>query len=66
MTIEDIRKLSRPALRSEVAQVLGCDVRTVDRAIQDGTVQAFRIGRRVYIPVGPLLNLLEGFVVKGL
>jgi excisionase family DNA binding protein len=59
MTIDEIRNLPRPALRTDVASVLGCDVRTVDRAIEEGVIRAFRIGRRVFIPVIPLVQLLE-------
>ena len=59
LSIEEIKRLQRPALRTEVASVLGCNVKTVDRAIQEGTIKVFRIGRRIYIPVEPLVRLLE-------
>jgi|AntAceMinimDraft_1070359.scaffolds.fasta_scaffold322792_2 excisionase family DNA binding protein len=60
MTIDEMKNLQRPARRADVASVLGCDVRTVDHAIEDGTIKSFRIGRRVFVPVKPLLTLLEG------
>jgi excisionase family DNA binding protein len=65
MTIDEIKNLTRPALRTEAADVLCCDVRTIDRAIQEGTIKSFRIGRRVFLPVKPLVALLEGVESHG-
>ena len=65
MTIDEIKSLQRPARRADVASVLGCDVRTVDQAIEDGTIKSFRIGRRVFVPVKPLVTLLEGGAFDG-
>ena len=59
MTIDDLRKMSGPVLRKDVAQILGCDLRTVDRALKDGTIKYFQIGRRIFIPVKPFIQLLE-------
>lgn len=59
MTIDELKGLKRPTCRTEVAQFFNCDVRTVDRAIADGTIKAFRIGRKVYIPTQPLIQLAE-------
>jgi hypothetical protein len=44
MTIDEMRNLQRPARRADVASVLGCDVRTVDQAIEDGTIEALGAG----------------------
>lgn len=60
MTIDEMKNLQRPACRADVASVLRCDVRTVDQAIEDGTIKSFRIGRKVFVPVKPLVTLLEG------
>ena len=60
MTIDEMKNLQRPARRADVASVLGCDVRTVDQAIEDGTIKSFRIGRTVFVPVKPLVTLMEG------
>ncbi|AUN42487.1 hypothetical protein ASU32_22730 [Tsukamurella tyrosinosolvens] len=35
------------------------DPRTVNRAIADGTIPAVRLGRRVFVPRLPLLELLD-------
>jgi excisionase family DNA binding protein len=59
MTIDELRSLQRPTCRTEVARFLECDVRTVDRAIADGTIKSFRIGRKVYIPTQPFIQLAE-------
>ena len=46
--------------QTETADVLGCDQRTVSRAIQAGDLPGIRLGRRVMVPRLPLLALLEG------
>ncbi|HXH78141.1 helix-turn-helix domain-containing protein [Nocardioides sp.] len=42
--------------RVEVARLLAIDPRTVDHGIDDGTIPAVRIGRRVLIPRRPFLE----------
>lgn len=41
---------------AEVAALLTLDPRTVDHAIEDGTIPAVHVGRRVLIPRRPLLR----------
>ena len=43
---------------AQAASVFGVDVRTVTRAIENGELQAVRLGRRVLIPRLPLLAAL--------
>ena len=59
MNLDDLRT-SRSAVVtvSEAASVFGVDVRTVTRAIENGELQAVRLGRRVLIPRLPLLAAL--------
>lgn len=46
---------------AEVAsKVFHVDPRTVNRAIADGTIPAVRLGRRVFVPRLPLLEMLDG------
>lgn len=53
----ELRTTDREALnRAEVARLLGVDARTLDHAIQDGTIPAIRLGRRVLIPRRPFLE----------
>ena len=56
MNLDDLR-ISRSAVVtvSQAASVFGVDVRTVTRAIENGELQAVRLGRRVLIPRLPLL-----------
>ncbi len=56
MDLEELR-ISRAAVVTvaQAAAVLGVDVRTVTRAIENGELQAVRLGRRVLIPRLPLL-----------
>jgi excisionase family DNA binding protein len=42
---------------AEAADALGCDPRTVSRAIAAGTVPAVPMGRRKFIPIAPFLEL---------
>lgn len=44
--------------RTEAAQLLECDVRTVSRAIDKGEIEALPFGRKKMIPVRPLLKRL--------
>lgn len=41
--------------RTEVATLLDVDPRTIDRAIEDGTITVVRLGRRLLIPRRPFL-----------
>lgn len=60
LTIEDLRSSAKAVLnRTEVANVLGVDPRTVTKAIDDGAIPALRLGRRVLIPREKFLDLLE-------
>jgi hypothetical protein len=59
MNLDEMKKLTGPMLRKDVAQILGCDLRTVDRALSDGTIKSFNVGRRVFIPVKPFVKLIE-------
>lgn len=52
-----LRNSDRQVLnRAEVAALLALDPRTVDHAIEDGTIPAVHIGRRVLIPRRPFLR----------
>jgi excisionase family DNA binding protein len=56
-TWAELRGSDREVLnRAEVAALLTLDPRTVDHAIEDGTIPAVRIGRRVLIPRRPFLH----------
>lgn len=43
--------------RTEAAEILGIDIRTVTRAIKDGSIPSVRLGRRVLIPRLPFLAM---------
>lgn len=56
-TWAELRSSDREVLnRAEVAALLTLDPRTVDHAIEDGTIHAVHIGRRVLIPRRPFLR----------
>ena len=59
MDLEELR-ISRAAVVTvaQAAEVLGIDVRTVSRAIENGELPALRLGRRVLVPRLPLLAAL--------
>ena len=59
MDLEELR-ISRAAVVTvaQAADVLGVDVRTVSRAIENGELPALRLGRRVLVPRLPLLAAL--------
>jgi excisionase family DNA binding protein len=58
-TWAELRASDREVLnRAEVAALLTLDPRTVDHAIEDGTLPAVHIGRRVLIPRRPFLQAL--------
>ena len=55
-TWAEARTTDREVLnRAEVAALLTVDPRTVDQAIDEGTIAAVRLGRRVLIPRRPFL-----------
>ncbi|TFC96218.1 DNA-binding protein [Cryobacterium sinapicolor] len=54
-----LRGLKRATVtRTEAAKLYGVDPRTITAAIEQGTVPAIKLGRRVVIPREPLLALL--------
>lgn len=58
-TWAELRSSDREVLnRTEVAALLSLDPRTLDHAIEDGTIPAVHVGRRVLIPRRPLLRAL--------
>ncbi len=59
MDLEELR-ISRAAVVTvaQAAAILGVDVRTVTRAIDNGELPALRLGRRVLIARLPLLAAL--------
>lgn len=60
LTLSDIAAMTKPTLnRTEVASFMGCDPRTVTVGIQDGTIPAIKLGRRVLIPREKFLKLFE-------
>ena len=61
MSIDSLKDGSKAVLtRSEAAELLECDPRTVSRGIEDGTILAIRLGKRVLILAEPFLALLTG------
>lgn len=63
MNLSQLRRDPRATIpRTEVAELLGVDPRTVTKGIEEGTIPAIRVGRRVLIPRVPLLALLTGQV----
>lgn len=59
MTIAEIVHSAKGAITvADAAAVLGCDPRTVSRAIAEGKVPSIPLGRRQYIPVAPFLAML--------
>ena len=56
-TWAELRSSDREVLnRTEVAALLALDPRTIDHAIEDGTIPAIHVGRRVLIPRRPFLR----------
>lgn len=59
MNLNDLLASSAATLTpTDAGQILGCDPRTVGRGIEDGTIPAIRVGRRVMIPRIPFLRML--------
>jgi excisionase family DNA binding protein len=46
--------------RAEVAGLLDVDARTIDHAIEDRTIPAERLGRRILIPRRPFMRAFRG------
>jgi len=60
MTLEELRASRLPTItRSDAAAALGVDPRTVTVGIENGTIPAIKLGRRVVIPREKFLNLFE-------
>lgn len=54
-----LRNLKRATVtRTETAKLYGVDPRTITAAIEQGTLPAIKLGRRVVIPREPLLAML--------
>jgi excisionase family DNA binding protein len=53
------RVRTRPYSVEEAAEKAGIDDKTLRKAIDDGTVVAIRMGRRVLIPCAPFDRLIE-------
>lgn len=61
MDLEQLAQSTCPTITvSAAAGVLGVDPRTVMRGVDEGTIPAIRLGRRVVIPRVPLLRMLTG------
>jgi hypothetical protein len=59
MSIDSLRNSGRAVItRSEAAQLLECDPRTLNKALGEGRITTIQIGRKQFIPVIPLLRLL--------
>lgn len=56
--MEELAEMRKLAItKAEAAHALDVDVRTVSRAIADGSIPSVRVGRRVLIPRLPFLAL---------
>jgi excisionase family DNA binding protein len=61
MNIQSLSDGSKAVItRAQAAEILECDPRTVSRGIEEGTISAIRLGKRVLILVEPLLAQLAG------
>jgi excisionase family DNA binding protein len=59
MSLEELRRSDKAVItRTEAADLLGCDVRTVSRGIASNAIPYLKLGRRVFIPVPAFLLLL--------
>jgi excisionase family DNA binding protein len=52
-------RAKRPYSIGEAAEKAGVDKKTVRKGIDDGTIVAVRMGRRILIPSGPYDRLVE-------
>lgn len=60
LTIEMLRNArSLVITRTEAAQALGVDPRTITAGIENGTLPSVKLGRRVVIPREKFLRLFE-------
>jgi len=60
LTIETLRNArSLVITRTEAAQALGADPRTITAGIENGTLPSVKLGRRVVIPREKFLRLFE-------
>lgn len=58
LSIEDIKNMTTVAItRTQGAQAMGVDQRTVTTAIENGSIPSVKLGRRVLIPRLPFLAL---------
>lgn len=61
MNFEQLTESTRAAItKTEAAEIMGIDPRTVGRGIDEGAIPAIKIGRRVLIPRLPFLQMLTG------
>lgn len=59
MSVNDLLASGKAVItRTEAAELLECDVRTVSRAIEKGEIDVLPFGRHKMIPVRPLLKRL--------
>jgi excisionase family DNA binding protein len=59
MSLDDLLASGKAVItRTEAAELLECDVRTVSRAIDKGEIDILPFGRKKMIPVRPLLKRL--------
>lgn len=59
MSLEELRLTNKAVItRTEAADLLGCDVRTVSRGIASNAIPSLKLGRRVFIPVKAFLTIL--------
>lgn len=59
-TLETLRRSQKAAIsRKMVAEILGVDPRTVTVGIEEGTIPAIKLGRRVVIPREKFLEMFE-------
>lgn len=60
LTLEDLqRSTSATITRTQAAEVMGIDPRTVSKGIADGTIPSIKIGRLQLIPREKFLALFE-------
>jgi excisionase family DNA binding protein len=60
MTLSDLKAMTAAAIQVRAAAgVLNVDPRTVGHGINDGTIPAIKIGKRVLVLREPLIRLLE-------
>lgn len=61
LTLQDLQGMTEAGLTAkQAAEVLNVDPRTISRAIQDGSIPAIRLGRKVIIPRIPFIKMLTG------